>query len=45
MWTLIFEVYDNWTGKLIDSGTYKEVEHYLDDPGRYTVEYQMLIND
>lgn len=34
---LFFDVYDNTTDKLVFTGTYNEVEDYIENPGRYTV--------
>ena len=33
----LFTVYDNRTDKIVTEGTYDEVEDYIENPGRYTV--------
>lgn len=37
----LFDVYNNITCKLIYTGTYDEVEDYVENPGRYTVVCQL----
>ena len=32
-----FTVYDNRTNRIVCTGTYDEVEDYIENPGRYTV--------
>ena len=32
-----YTVYDNRTNKIIATGTFVEVEDYIENPGRYTV--------
>ena len=32
-----YTVYDNRTNKIITTGSFAEIEDYLDCPGRYTV--------
>lgn len=37
----LFDVYDNTTDELVYTGTYDEVEDYIENPGRYTVVWQI----
>ena len=36
-----YSVYDNKTNKVILEGTYPEVEDYIENPGRYTVVWDL----
>ena len=37
----MFDVYDNRTNRCIYSGSWNEVEDYVENPGRYTVVCRM----
>lgn len=36
-----FTVYDNRTNRIVTTGTYQEVEDYIENPGRYTVVWDL----